>query len=707
MHSPVFPSAAVSCTPPEMQRDSTELIRWFLRQASDSGTGGTAFDMHTTAQCLLPLTGWNKMELHTNLRKALRQENNLKTLHTQYVRQKKGFYPAYSLTLTDQHGAEIAVTVHPRPVDTKEGTITVVTFSPNVQDNSKVQALSTERNWLRSLLNNLPAFVALIELDGTIRDHNKEFENIFGEVKGKKYQEIFSAHEEIPSSTVPLDIFATSALSVTEWTSHATERSYRNYTYPVADEDGTVLALILGIDITQSRKVQQALELSEQRYRSIADNLTMAIAVIDTTLHISAANKLFRQWFGDITFFGDHTTCSCPQCKTAQHTLPKQSRNIATLIAVALDNDAPPLQSTLQDGDVHTVHFTHRTEDGLRAYKLTTCPIATMEAGVASAIALIEDITETRQVEAKLQRARKLEAMGTLATGIAHEINQPLSALHLYASGLEMLVEKQKELPTETLHTRLSWILREADKIREIVSHMRTLALQEDSPQLRLSSVNEAVQQALGLVGVQLSSHGIDIRLELDKDNPHVLCNAVQLEQVVINLVVNAMHALDTLDIPHKQIIIRSVAESEGKALLEVLDNGPGLCGVEDRIFDPFFTTKDGSTGMGLGLSIVHTFVDSWGGEITVTSGSDIVNKDEHTYQQRYTALKNPPQHAGIPKTCPKQHLAPTKPHPPTSAGVSVQETPKDVSRSLPMTGCCFTIKLRCNTDTQRDNTDS
>ena len=98
---------------------------------------------------------------------------------------------------------------------------------------------------------------------------------------------------------------------------------------------------------------------------------------------------------------------------------------------------------------------------------------------VRALIMMVEDITDRLRMSRQLQRARKLEAMSTLAGGIAHEINQPLSALHLYAGGLQMLLEKQGELSSEVTQERLGLIIHEADKIRSIIAHMRSLVMQE------------------------------------------------------------------------------------------------------------------------------------------------------------------------------------------------------------------------------------
>lgn len=155
---------------------------------------------------------------------------------------------------------------------------------------------------------------------------------------------------------------------------------------------------------------------------------------------------------------------------------------------------------------------------------------------------------------------------------------------------------------------------------------MRALVMQEENPPLTAVNVATAVEGALGLVGVQLYDHNIRVITEIPEDLPPVAANTMQLEQVVINLLVNAMHALDTVNtvtVPEKTIRILAEVPGNGTVVFRVRDNGPGIGGMQSRIFDPFFTTKEPQKGMGLGLSIVHAFISGWGGEINATNNTD------------------------------------------------------------------------------------
>lgn len=573
-------------------------VQWFLQQASDHAEGPLPY-LGYASDVLVPLLGWPRGQVRERLSKALFIPANAEVLATQIAQQERGIFEPYSLSLPHRDGVSVSVLACPRPVVLPDGGETVtVSLVPAPLGGGEQRTVKAEQVRLRSLLDRLPAFIALLDAEHSLHYANKVYYELFGSGDRGKSQEALPV--------APEDVFETGSLAIREWTDPQTDNVYRLYAYPFDEMDGRRLALVMGTDITQGKRAQDALALSEERYRSITDNLAVGIAIVHADMRVTAANPLFTHWFlhnegGEAIF--------------------------TTLLAEYFLDDAQFSQEhllTFVDGKVHDYELVSplggEAGEG-RIYRLTSCPISSLDGGVDDIIVLLEDVTERRRVADRLHRVRKLEAMGTLAAGIAHEINQPLSALQLYASGLEMMLERDRAIPPDTLLTRLGFILREADKIREIIAHMRTLVMQEDAPPVRDVCVNEVVETALKLVGAQLFSHGIALELALGKALPRVRANSVQLEQVVINLVVNAMHALDTQQRIAKRVCIRTRLHDESNVTLDVMDNGPGIQGLESRIFDPFFTTKEAGAGMGLGLAIVHSFVESWGGEIATSPG--------------------------------------------------------------------------------------
>lgn len=465
------------------------------------------------------------------------------------------------------------------------------------------QTADIERRRLFNLLDRLPVFVCLIAPDYSIRFSNRFFKDQFGTPGEAPCYRIMNKRDDPCPFCPGFDVFDTGHMSVWEWECRHLDKTFEVYDYPFEDVDGSPLVLELGIDITRSKMAQEALRASEQRYRSISDNLILGIAVINKDMRVTAVNPKVEEWFPEF---------DCSHTPTWSHAFPDFGETDHCLIDGRL--------TTFDTGKTCETVMTIGMAEKIRHLNITFCPIFDDSGSVASVIALMDDVTEKLQVQSRLQRVQKLEAMGTLAGGIAHEINQPLNALQLYLSGLEMLVEKNKGLTTSTLLERLSWMMSEVGKIKDIINHMRALVHQDHSANVGRASVNTAVTSALHLIGAQLKAHNVRVDLHPTKDLPDAAANSVQLEQVVINLVINSMQALDTLDIADKRISIHTrppCEATDNRILISVMDNGPGLKGMEDRIFNPFFTTKDAGKGMGLGLSIIHTFVGSWGGEIT------------------------------------------------------------------------------------------
>ncbi len=463
------------------------------------------------------------------------------------------------------------------------------------------QAIERERQRLYDVLEQLPAFVCLIAPDYSVRFANKFFKEEFNTLDIVSCTHNIEEQDEPEGLCPSPDLFDTQFLAVWEWECPANNKTFRVFGYPFQDLDGTSLILELGIDITQSKRAQEALRASEELYRSISNNLALGIGVMDKELRINSSNKKLSEWFA---------------------TLDKEpSVRLDMLFRHGTDTEQSMLEAcelVFDKGTVQELQLSNATTEREQLFRVLFCPLFNEPRQVTAIIVLAEDITEKMLVEKRLARSQKLEALGTLAGGIAHEINQPLNALRLYASGLEMLLEEQHELSNETLCSRLAWILKEADKIRDIITHMRTLVHQGDNHAPGTADINNCVRQALSLLKAQLAAHGISLHLELGEKIPPVVANPVQLEQVIINLAVNAMQAMDTCNVSmeDEKILTIETRHKNNYAQLLVVDNGPGLTSGEERIFDPFFTSKEPGMGMGMGLTIVHTFVTAWKGDI-------------------------------------------------------------------------------------------
>jgi two-component system C4-dicarboxylate transport sensor histidine kinase DctB len=223
---------------------------------------------------------------------------------------------------------------------------------------------------------------------------------------------------------------------------------------------------------------------------------------------------------------------------------------------------------------------------------------------------------ELRDKQEQLVQAGKLATLGELTTGVAHELNNPLNNIGLFVGNAIDLLELGEADKTRIV-AELHKAMQQIRKATEIISHLRTFgraALASREPiQLR-----QVVERALSLMQEQLRLRQIEVTVDLGPEDPTVVGDPIQLEQVFINLLTNARDAM--AQSPRKEIRITSSIGTAG-IQIAVADTGHGIPqGLEGRIFDPFFTTKDVGKGTGLGLSITYGIIKEHGGTITVAS---------------------------------------------------------------------------------------
>jgi two-component system sensor kinase FixL len=216
----------------------------------------------------------------------------------------------------------------------------------------------------------------------------------------------------------------------------------------------------------------------------------------------------------------------------------------------------------------------------------------------------------------RLTRVARLATMGEMAAGIAHEINQPLTAITTYARACERYLE----LPTpdfNDLREAVREIGVEGLRAGDIVRKLRRLVRNDAAEERHSLVVNSLIEELSMLLQADARVHGVDLRIRLAADLPAVMANGVQLQQVILNLARNAFEALQESPPDSRHVEIATLRAFDGGIEIRVTDNGPGVDpGIADRLFDPFATTK--GNGTGLGLAISRTIVQAHGGSIGV-----------------------------------------------------------------------------------------
>lgn len=219
-----------------------------------------------------------------------------------------------------------------------------------------------------------------------------------------------------------------------------------------------------------------------------------------------------------------------------------------------------------------------------------------------------------QQTQAQLIQSGKLAAVGTLAAGVAHELNQPLMVIRGYAQ--ELLADER--VACEEIREDLRRIEAQTTRMAAIINHLRDFSRQSRGKR-EVTDLNRVVTDALTFLAQQLKTKNIAVVQELLPALPPVWADPMQIEQVFLNLVTNARDAME--EDGAGTITIRTELAAGGRVGLSVTDTGPGIpSDLQTRIFDPFFTTKEVGKGTGLGLSICHGIVEEHGGALTMES---------------------------------------------------------------------------------------
>lgn len=347
------------------------------------------------------------------------------------------------------------------------------------------------------------------------------------------------------------------------------------------------------------------LRQSEAKYKSIVENIGIGVALINNDLTILETNTCMHQWFPRINI---QTGAKCYE------SIPCFSYGLP-------DMKNCPVTKTLKDGKTHK----HTVKRGDITYQFLSSPLKDGNGRVKGTVLLAEDITERLFVEARLRQAQKMESLGTLAGGVAHDFNNILTAIHGFAT----LAESEAE-NNDSLRDDLSEILKATQRAGDLVKQILTFSRMGASEKLPVR-MDLIIKEVLKLLRSTLPSN-IEIINLVNKTQEKVLADPTQIHQIMMNLCTNSFHAMEetggTLKVSLAQISQEEITAENLASLkdcpylkLMVKDTGTGIPpDLMESIFDPYFTTKGIGEGTGLGLSVVQGIVKDCGGEIVVES---------------------------------------------------------------------------------------
>jgi PAS domain S-box-containing protein len=220
-----------------------------------------------------------------------------------------------------------------------------------------------------------------------------------------------------------------------------------------------------------------------------------------------------------------------------------------------------------------------------------------------------------RQAAAELAHANRIATMGQLSASIAHEVNQPIAAVLMNAGTAARWLARQPP-NLEEVGKAIDHIIKDGKRAADVVSRIRNFS-QKASAQNGVVEINEAILEIMGLTRVATSEHSVLVKLQLSDGLPLISGDRVQLQQVILNLIMNAIEAMSELTEGPRELLVSTSEAESGSVFVAVSDSGPGLPANPEQLFEAFYTTK--ASGLGMGLSICRSIIQNHGGRLWAT----------------------------------------------------------------------------------------
>ena len=489
------------------------------------------------------------------------------------------------------------------PVDDEMGQLAEAIKVMGTAVRQKQLELTLQKEEYQRLFEQVPCLVTVQNSQFRLVSFNKTFSDRFQARPGDYcYKAYKNRSSKCPDCPVELT-FADGLSHVTEEEGVYKDGSAAYWmvtTSPILDDQGQVAAVMeLCLDITARKRLEEELTLSERKYHDIFYNMSEGVLVVDRqSLAILDCNKGAEGIYGyDIgEMVGRSFLDLFPESgrQEAQARL-SAGQHIKQAAQVAKDGRALFTHLRLSPSDYH---------------------------GTPVLLVVASDITQRLESEQQLIQASKMATLGEMATGVAHELNQPLSVIQSSVDFLMRKMGQRQRIDDETLKTVAELIGSHMVRAGKIIAHMREFGRKADFKKEPVQ-LNDVLKRAFEFFGQQLTLRDIAVEWDIQEGLPLIMAEPNQLEQVFINLLVNARDAIEERSEPHldgRKITLQTRA---GKRLVTVriCDTGVGMTrAVASKVFEPFFTTKPSGKGTGLGLSISYGIVQNHGGDIGVQS---------------------------------------------------------------------------------------
>jgi PAS domain S-box-containing protein len=365
------------------------------------------------------------------------------------------------------------------------------------------------------------------------------------------------------------------------------------------------------VDITERKMAEQAVIISEEKYRTMLNSSPDGILLINMKGIITEVSDI------GLELFGADNIDDLVGKNVLQFVAPDEKINIKEI-----------LEKTLNEGLVQNFELKIKKKNKtLVAGEISVTLIQRQDGTPLSYMVITRDITQRKKEETKQMHADRMINLGEMASGIAHEINQPLNIISLVMDKILFESAKTKTIDIGLLKDKSDKIFENITRIRNIIDHIRAFSRSQDDYILTSFNINSSIENAASMVIEQFKHLGIELNLQLGDQIPQIFGNTYKFEQVIINMLINAKDAViekkSKLSEYTEMIIgIRSYLENQ-LIIVEITDNGIGISDDDiNNVMLPFYTTKDEGKGTGLGLSICYQIIKEMDGTIDIKSKS-------------------------------------------------------------------------------------
>ena len=464
--------------------------------------------------------------------------------------------------------------------------------------------LNKQRDRFRQLFEQVPCTITVQDRNYRLIEYNQEFADTFAPNPGDFCYYAYKGRSTKCENCPVEKTFEDGQTHYSEeagFTKDGRAAHWIVRTSPVRDEAGNIVAAMeMCLDITHSRLLECQLREAEKKYYDVFNNIPNPVFMLDAeTLEVLECNRSVGAVYG----------------------LSPEELLGTNFVDLFVEEDRPAYTDLIRSGS-GIGQARHRRKDGRTIYvTIRVSPSNYRERRIL--LVTTGDITQRLEAEQQLIQASKMATLGEMASGVAHELNQPLAVIKTAGSILMRKLGRSALAEDDTAMNVVRKIDANVDRASNIIGHMRQFARKSDA-RLEPTQVNTVIEKAFEMFDQQFKVRGIEVEWRIDPDLPEIMAVPNRLEQVFVNLFINARDAIEDRwelkldDKKAKKVRISTRRENE-RVVAEVCDTGVGVPPeIADKIFEPFFTTKEVGKGTGLGLSISYGIVTELGGAIFV-----------------------------------------------------------------------------------------